>query len=271
VSFETLLWVRTQQTGNVASRSVLRVLADHAGQDHSCYLRTRLIAAETDLSEAGVRKALTRLIDAGLVRVYERYHPNGARRSNRYQLLPDGADTPPPDHEDWADVRQAPPSEVEAPLQPGAGTPPQQGEGFPTPEASRSETPPVKGRAPRSTATRVPDDFAPTDEMKAWFAAEKLHEVIHGKTEHDKFMDYWRALPGVKGRKLDWPATWRNWMRTAAERAGRVGYARPVSGPPGTSLVPSSGASYNTASTTNNKILQTLAIAEKFRQQEESQ
>jgi DNA-binding transcriptional ArsR family regulator len=56
------------------------------GRTHSCYLRTRLIAAETDLSEAGVRKALTRLLDAGLVRVYDRYDRTGKRISNRYQV-----------------------------------------------------------------------------------------------------------------------------------------------------------------------------------------
>jgi hypothetical protein len=28
-----------------------------------------------------------------------------------------------------------------------------------------------------------------------------------------KFRDYWTALPGQKGVKLDWPATWRNWIR----------------------------------------------------------
>lgn len=31
--------------------------------------------------------------------------------------------------------------------------------------------------------------------------------------ELDKFRDYWRAVPGAKGRKLDWDATWRNWIR----------------------------------------------------------
>ncbi len=38
-------------------------------------------------------------------------------------------------------------------------------------------------------------------------------------------MDYWRSQPGQKGVKVDWRATWRNWMRTAMERApggGRV-------------------------------------------------
>lgn len=29
----------------------------------------------------------------------------------------------------------------------------------------------------------------------------------------DRFRDYWTAQPGQKGIKLDWAATWRNWVR----------------------------------------------------------
>jgi hypothetical protein len=39
------------------------------------------------------------------------------------------------------------------------------------------------------------------------------------KAEHLKFVDYWIAKPGQAGTKLDWPATWRNWIRKAAETA----------------------------------------------------
>lgn len=35
--------------------------------------------------------------------------------------------------------------------------------------------------------------------------------------ELEKFRDYWAALPGQKGVKTDWPATWRNWVRRASE------------------------------------------------------
>lgn len=35
--------------------------------------------------------------------------------------------------------------------------------------------------------------------------------------EVDKFRDYWRAVPGAKGRKSDWDATWRNWLRRTLE------------------------------------------------------
>ena len=29
----------------------------------------------------------------------------------------------------------------------------------------------------------------------------------------DGFRDYWIAVPGAKGKKANWPATWRNWIR----------------------------------------------------------
>ena len=29
----------------------------------------------------------------------------------------------------------------------------------------------------------------------------------------DQFKDYWASVGGTKGAKLDWFATWRNWVR----------------------------------------------------------
>jgi hypothetical protein len=29
----------------------------------------------------------------------------------------------------------------------------------------------------------------------------------------ENFRDYWISAPGVKGRKADWSATWRTWVR----------------------------------------------------------
>ena len=77
--------------------------------------------------------------------------------------------------------------------------------------------------------TRLPDDFTVTAEMRSWYV-ENIGGAINGPAEHEKFMDYWRAAAGAKGVKLDWIATWRNWMRTALDRSGRG--ARPVSGAP---------------------------------------
>ena len=34
-------------------------------------------------------------------------------------------------------------------------------------------------------------------------------------TEAENFRDYWLGCPGSKGVKLDWPATWRKWVRSS--------------------------------------------------------
>lgn len=63
-----------------------------------------------------------------------------------------------------------------------------------------------------SRGTRVPIPFPVTDEMRDWVKSETPDVDVDGGTT--EFVDYWRAVPGQKGCKLDWLATWRNRMRT---------------------------------------------------------
>jgi hypothetical protein len=81
-----------------------------------------------------------------------------------------------------------------------------------------------------SQGTRLPDDFMITPEMKAW--AQTNVPQLAGAGETDKFTDYWRSIPGAKGRKTDWVATWRNWMRKAAESQAQIPGQRPASTAP---------------------------------------
>lgn len=67
---------------------------------------------------------------------------------------------------------------------------------------------------PKTRATRVPDPFPVTDEMALW-AAEN-YPGFDWAAESQVFLDYWRARPGKDGMKLDWVATWRNWIRRKA-------------------------------------------------------
>lgn len=73
--------------------------------------------------------------------------------------------------------------------------------------------------------SRVPDDFAIDKSMRAW-AAKSAPDVDLDKTLED-FIDYWKAVPGAKGVKLDWVATWRQSMRKqqvwAQERKPKAG------------------------------------------------
>lgn len=92
----------------------------------------------------------------------------------------------------------------------------------------RSGASPGEGKAQSpKQGTRIPDDFEVTPDLMAW-AAEK-HPDVNLTMETEKFVDFWRAKPGAAGRKLDWPATWRNWIRRAAERlpAGGPNAPRP--------------------------------------------
>lgn len=79
------------------------------------------------------------------------------------------------------------------------------------------------GRDARAGATRLPDDFVPSDDdaLAVGLEAHRIPEEVA------KFRDYFAAAPGQKGLKQDWPATWRNWARKAAAET-----ARPPRGPP---------------------------------------
>jgi len=65
--------------------------------------------------------------------------------------------------------------------------------------------PDIRERRSHARGSRLPPD---------WMPKEHLDE----KLELEKFRDYWIAQPGQKGVKTDWDATWRNWVRRAAER-----------------------------------------------------
>ncbi len=66
-----------------------------------------------------------------------------------------------------------------------------------------------KEKIKSTRGTRLPDDWVPS-------AEDYIFAKGHGKDPDsvaEAFRDYWRAVPGAKGVKADWSATWRNWIR----------------------------------------------------------
>lgn len=95
-------------------------------------------------------------------------------------------------------------------------TPPESESGAPAPTDAK------KGH-------RLPDDFEPDSELIEW---AREHAPTTSRADHEQFVDYWRGVPGAKGRKVDWRATWRTWMRREHERrAGSGARASPTSAP----------------------------------------
>lgn len=71
-------------------------------------------------------------------------------------------------------------------------------------------------RAPsKKCGSRITEDWLPQPETIQKLKAEYPH--IDQKLEHRKFVDHWLAESGSKASKLDWEATYRNWIRRSAE------------------------------------------------------
>ena len=75
----------------------------------------------------------------------------------------------------------------------------------------------VKTKSRGATASRLPDDWFPSDADISFCESErpdlKSNEVA------SRFRDYWVSQPGQRGRKTNWPATWRNWVRNEKRSA----------------------------------------------------
>jgi uncharacterized protein YdaU (DUF1376 family) len=70
---------------------------------------------------------------------------------------------------------------------------------------------------------RLPDGWEPeplSDSAQAMVARWPDGMVAR---EFERFRDHWLAQPGAKGRKSDWNATWRNWIRKADDDWKRFG------------------------------------------------
>ena len=67
----------------------------------------------------------------------------------------------------------------------------------------------------QSRGTRLAADWILTKEQIEF--CKQARPDLNPNATADRFKDYWTAQPGAKGLKLDWDATWRNWVR--AERS----------------------------------------------------
>lgn len=72
----------------------------------------------------------------------------------------------------------------------------------------------------RARGTRIPDDWTLSEALREWSTAEANEarappDIVDRQAA--RFRDYWRGRSGQDARKVDWDATWRNWLRRAME------------------------------------------------------
>lgn len=74
-----------------------------------------------------------------------------------------------------------------------------------------------------ASASRLPAGWTPSDADQDF--CRQARPDLKPLDVADRFRDYWAAVPGAKGRKLDWPATWRNWVRSE-KTSGSAGHGK---------------------------------------------
>lgn len=85
-------------------------------------------------------------------------------------------------------------------------------------------------RAREKLGSRLPEGWAPSQAVRDFGLSNGLAEAEIAQAV-DEFRDYWRGVPGARGRKLDWDATLRNRLREIAGRnAVRKGFANERNG-----------------------------------------
>lgn len=67
---------------------------------------------------------------------------------------------------------------------------------------------------------RLPADFSMPNDWLLFAQVERGWTLDVAKTEAASFIDYWHSQPGQKGVKLNWQATWRNWVRNSRKANG---------------------------------------------------
>ncbi len=87
--------------------------------------------------------------------------------------------------------------------------------------SKKSTTDQPVGEKPNATGTRLPADWKPNQADIDYCKTQRPD--LRPSLVATNFYDYWIAIPGAKGRKLDWSATWRGWVRKeSAANAGRT-------------------------------------------------
>ena len=108
------------------------------------------------------------------------------------------------------------------------GTPPNGESNSPpnaTPIATNNHKPITNNQKPivekSQRGSRLANDWVLPEDWKAW--ADKERPDLNAKQVAEQFKDFWCAKPGKDGVKLDWLATWRNWVRN--QKAPKVNFA----------------------------------------------
>lgn len=207
-----LVWQSSSHSGT--DLLMLLAIADFADDDGRAYPSVATLARKCRMTPRNVNHILPRLVLSGELSIKVGQGPRG---TNLYRIdiarfvglkKPSGVNGA-------SGVKVASEVKVASGVK-NSSLPPEAG--FPQPLKRASDKPsenrhePAVQRTPSNErGSRLPGDWRPSDEAIA-FCLERRPDLDPAEVA-ERFRDYWLAQPGAKGRKSDWAATWRYWVR----------------------------------------------------------
>jgi hypothetical protein len=203
------VWADSKHAGT--DLLMLLAIADFADDDGNAYPSVGTLAIKCRTTSRHVNRILASLRTSGELEIRMNEGPRG---TNRYRIS-------------FMGMTPASPLTNRSPLTPASPTPDVH---VPKPLTPTSDEPSLNHqrtggttRAARSPAadrgSRLSADWTLPDDWRAW--AERERPDLEPDQVAQRFQDHWAATPGAKGRKSDWFATWRNWVRNERQQASR--------------------------------------------------
>jgi hypothetical protein len=187
------VWQHSKADGR--ARLVLLAIADHQGEI-GAWPSISTLAKMVNASERSVQRDIQHLQDIGELRVEVQNAPTRTQyKSNLYWVLLPGV----------TDLASGVTKSQSGVTESASGV---------TAGGVLTLKEPLLEPLPNSY--RLPDDWQPKESDIT--IMEEHFPSIDIKLETHAFKDYWRAIPGTKGKKSDWDATWRNWIRNSYKR-----------------------------------------------------
>ena len=197
MSIAALNWAFAMRGVSVSQKVVLISLANFSDESGYSFPAIKTIAEMSCMSDSSVRRALVDLCEREILRIDHRFRADGSQTSSGYflQFTPPVNLTPPPC------TVTPPPVTADTPYNHHITT-------------TLIDT--GVSISSNKRGTRISEDWQPSqdDYNQALSMGLTVEQVDN---EANKFRDYWIGVPGAKGVKLNWSATWRNRCRDVVE------------------------------------------------------
>lgn len=227
MSVEAITWALGQNVGHSSAKFVLVALANCANPEWECWPSIAHLCDLTNQNRKTVMANLQKLCALGAIETTgETVGRTGRVQVYRLVTVPKSASLNSAENGTIDASEIVPKTDCNSPengpkqYQKRTETVPKTGHGT----VRNRKEPSGKRKARSPDGTRLPADWQPSDEQIAFLKAEQ--PGADPKRVADRFRDYWISVPGAKGVKLDWEATWRNWARPKEEKR-----ANPASNP----------------------------------------